>query len=169
MSNQRNWTWTNEDADHSEYDEGRLNYLAGRWNELNNDAERRHFQQLSDMDEGRDYEPEPCEFCFDGFLGIVGTPRQPGTSFSWKEDFPGIVSCLKCQTTKFLIGITCTHCDGDGYDKSAERKAAQQQAARDAEIEIVEKMLDAMGARMMRPYEHWNEDERLMQWLERDR
>lgn len=30
-------------------------------------------------------------------------------------------------------------------------------------------MLHEQGARMMRPYEHWNEDERYMQYMECDR
>lgn len=56
-------------------------------------------------------------------------------------------------------------------DAEREHQAQQQkaQAARDAEIDVIEGMLHALGARMMRPYEHWNEDERYMEWQERDR
>ena len=38
-----------------------------------------------------------------------------------------------------------------------------------AKREALEQVLHQLGARMMRPYEHWNEDERLMQYLEEDR
>ena len=44
-------------------------------------------------------------------------------------------------------------------------QAAQEQA----EIDTLEERLAELGARMARPYEHWNEDERLMEYLERDR
>jgi len=33
-------------------------------------------------------------------------------------------------------------------------------------IEVIEELLGELGARMMRPYEHWNEDERYMEWSE---
>ena len=38
-----------------------------------------------------------------------------------------------------------------------------------AKREALEQVLHQLGARMMRPYEHWNEDERLMHYLEEDR
>jgi superfamily II DNA or RNA helicase len=31
---------------------------------------------------------------------------------------------------------------------------------------LIETMLDSLGARLMRPYEHWNEDERYMEYME---
>lgn len=34
------------------------------------------------------------------------------------------------------------------------------------ELEAVEDILGELGARMMRPYEHWNEDERYMEYME---
>lgn len=37
------------------------------------------------------------------------------------------------------------------------------------QLQHIEEQLAKLGARMMRPYEHWNEDERLMEWMERDR
>lgn len=32
--------------------------------------------------------------------------------------------------------------------------------------EVVEELLSELGARMARPYEHWNEDERYMEYME---
>lgn len=46
------------------------------------------------------------------------------------------------------------------------KQQAEAQAERDLEVELVEDKLAAIGARMMRPYEHWNEDERYMQYME---
>jgi hypothetical protein len=37
------------------------------------------------------------------------------------------------------------------------------------EKHAVEEILATLGARMMRPYEHWNEEEQYMEWAERDR
>lgn len=37
------------------------------------------------------------------------------------------------------------------------------------EKDEIESRLHSYGARMMRPYEHWNEDERYMEYMERDR
>ena len=34
---------------------------------------------------------------------------------------------------------------------------------------VIEIMLAAVGARLARPYEHWNEEERMVQYLEEDR
>lgn len=38
-----------------------------------------------------------------------------------------------------------------------------------AELHEIESRLSQYGARMMRPYEHWNEDEKYMEYMERDR
>jgi hypothetical protein len=40
---------------------------------------------------------------------------------------------------------------------------------RSTRLEVLEEMLAKHGARMMRPYEHWNEDEAYMEYQERDR
>jgi hypothetical protein len=37
------------------------------------------------------------------------------------------------------------------------------------ELESIEEMLSDRGARMARPYEHWNEEERFMEYSERER
>jgi hypothetical protein len=38
-----------------------------------------------------------------------------------------------------------------------------------AAIDAIEQKMHDLGARVMRPYEHWNEDEQLVAYLERDR
>lgn len=48
------------------------------------------------------------------------------------------------------------------------RKRADE-AAKEARIQALEAQLHALGARMCRPYEHWNEDEKYMEYMERDR
>lgn len=58
----------------------------------------------------------------------------------------------------------------------SEKVSAQINERQDAHINMLhtkrqalEQVLHTLGARMMRPYEHWNEDERYMQWSEEDR
>lgn len=51
------------------------------------------------------------------------------------------------------------------YTLRQETQAALERAHETA----LEEQLDKLGARMCRPYEHWNEAERLMEYLERDR
>ncbi len=53
--------------------------------------------------------------------------------------------------------------------KEDERQIAIVEAERELDLEILQDKLQAIGARMMRPYEHWNEDERYMQYMESNR
>lgn len=66
--------------------------------------------------------------------------------------------------------------EGREYEPEDEEDAQRYEAAEeikrrrhDAEVDAIETMLAENGARMMRPYEHWNEDERYMQYMECDR
>jgi len=36
------------------------------------------------------------------------------------------------------------------------------------QLDAIESLMSVRGARFARPYEHWNEDEQLMEYLERD-
>lgn len=165
----REWTFINDNDDRTDYDEARLDYLAKRWSELHDAAERQHFSRMADMEDGRDYEPDECNVC--GGPGVLGVNHPT----LWRSSTVALASIVNCphgwdgRQHTILYGITCTDCDGDGYDKTDEREAVKRQAAQDAEIEIIERMLHDLGARMMRPYEHWNEDERYMEYMERDR
>lgn len=61
----------------------------------------------------------------------------------------------------------------DDEREIAAAAAALQKQVRDAqqqaEIDTLEEQLAELGARRARPYEHWNEEEGLMAYLERDR
>ena len=64
--------------------------------------------------------------------------------------------------------------ESDDYDDEESRadadlRRAVHQAKEDAELRVLRTALNALGARMTRAYEHWNEDERLMEYMERDR
>ena len=61
--------------------------------------------------------------------------------------------------------------DAEAGEARAEDRQAELnlEAERELEIEMIEEKLEAIGARMMRPYEHWNEDERYVEYAESDR
>jgi hypothetical protein len=63
--------------------------------------------------------------------------------------------------------------DGDGPDFDTDEEYEEyKQSERDrsmrrqAKLDIIESLLHSHGARVMRPYEHWNEDEAYMQYQE---
>jgi len=140
------FAWINEAIEHSDDDLARASALASKITALRSADEQRMFRRISDEEEGRFYDPgEDCE-------------------------------CNHC--------LRANHkCDDDGPDGSCEicaivdpgfcetrrdfeRREALATAERDLEIELCEEKLARIGARMMRPYEHWNEDERLMEYME---
>ncbi len=49
------------------------------------------------------------------------------------------------------------------------RRRREAEEMQRAQFEFIEASLQDLGARMARPYEHWNEDEALMAYMERDR
>ena len=63
--------------------------------------------------------------------------------------------------------------DGEDYDfedEEGERDYRSRQnevnMRRQAKLDIIESLLASHGARVMRPYEHWNEEERYMEYME---
>lgn len=68
--------------------------------------------------------------------------------------------------------------DGPEYDSPDEAEAAMVAETRRRNVEsaietatedAILAEMQKLGARLMRPYEHWNEDERYMEYMERDR
>ena len=49
--------------------------------------------------------------------------------------------------------------------QDSQRKRSELRGLR---LEVIEVQLAHFGARMMRPYEHWNEDEQYMAHMERE-
>lgn len=59
--------------------------------------------------------------------------------------------------------------DNDEEEAQFELKRRLARAREKAEEQVLMDRLAELGARMMRKYEHWNEEEHLMAYLERDR
>jgi len=60
----------------------------------------------------------------------------------------------------------------DKYEEFVEDYVKQRKLDAQAHLEglsVIEDLLSELGARMMRPYEHWNEDEKYMEYAERSR
>jgi hypothetical protein len=156
----RSYVWVNEDIEHSDADESRAHALASRWSSLMTNEEDRAFRRQADYEDGGGYDPEPdhCETCQGTcMMGVDGPYGRHGI-----------------RAPEWAVGIKCTNpfCE-DGYDmqdiREYETRQRNAQAERDLEIELIEDKLSAIGARMMRPYEHWNEDESYMQYMEEGR
>lgn len=161
------WTWIEDGIDRSEESiddiTPTLNALAREWSEMHSSLERRQWARESDIESGYDAPEDPeCPHCIGGYLEDYRNPVQ--------------VRCSRCHEfnpSVVYVRITCGHCNGDGVDRKAMAEEAkrerQVEADREVRVDIIEAMLEKYGARMMRPYEHWNEDERLMEYMERDR
>lgn len=154
----RGYTWIDDSIEHSDQDEARAAALAKKWSQLHDAEEQRQFRRQAEWEEGRSYEPdlEPCETCGgDRLLGVDGKRTRHGD--------------LILQDWQFGVRCPSLTCE-DGIDVSPrvewEREERERKAERRLEIELIEDKLERLGARMMRPYEHWNEDERYMEYME---
>lgn len=167
--NYRGFTWLDENAEHSDADEARAQALANKWSELHHEDEQRSFARMADVEDGRDdgYEPEECEVCGgDSFLGLDGKRSRHGELRT--------LGCGENNCPDMRYGIKCPNGDCvDGRDMGPVREAKQRQQVaeeeRRLEVEIVEEKLQRLGVRMNRPYEHWNEDEKYVEYMEEGR
>ena len=121
----RDFTWLDENVEHSDADCARASALAKKWSQLKTQEEHEGYRRQFECERGDG--PEPCEDC-DACLN---------------DDFENCIYILDCIRTQ-----------------------NEYRAERDLEIELVEDKLEKLGARMMRPYEHWNEDERYMEYMD---
>jgi hypothetical protein len=181
--NYRGFSWIDDGAEHSEADSIRAEVLMRRWSELHHEEEQHVFRMQSDIEDGRDrgYEPDPCDTCggqtclgLEGRLETLKTVS--GQEYQRRRDVASSVTsgCGEDGCPNELHGIKCPNPDcEDGYDmgpvRTAERARAVKEAERKLDIELIEDKLALIGARPMRPYEHWNEDEAYVQYMEEGR
>lgn len=115
--------------------------LVKEWNDINNRIERDSWRSQEDLDE-ENYYHQDClneEIYEAKHLALEKNPN---------------------LTQEELDEIESQTCNSY-YDKINERDSQilLKQAA-------VEELLEELGARMMRPYEHWNEEEAYMEYME---
>lgn len=140
----RGWTPIDEDPrwqDEAYFDsvKATLDGLAQWWSQLHDADEQDGWARQRQIEDGDDY---GIEF-----------PRR-----SWYA--PGPEGDAEYKTDEAA-------CEAELKSYEDTRKA--KNAMRDEQALYIEHRIEELGARMMRPYEHWNEDEAFMAYSERDR
>lgn len=115
--------------------------LAAEWNDLNRKIEERSWRSRDDRCEEDDYHSEMADE--NAYMALSEAEESnPNLTPEEKEK-------IKQQAT-------------DAYYAEVKKKENEICLRRD----VVEELLRDLGARMMRPYEHWNEDEKYMEYME---
>lgn len=115
--------------------------LASEWNEINRKIEMRSWASRNEsMDEG-DYHAEMSESCADN------------DEYDAVQKNPNLTSPERKEIREKAIA---------SYWENKNNKDREIYLRR----EVIEDLLSDLGARMMRPYEHWNEEERYMEYAE---
>lgn len=122
-----------------------INKLASEWNSLNNQIESRRYQTMND-----DYA--------DAFTDVHEDQVEDEAHAVYEKAIKEGKSKAEARQLK---------------DEARERiweELEEEHAKVDRKpyirMEVIEELLARLGARMMRPYEHWNEDERYMEYME---
>ena len=118
-----------------------LQKLASEWNQVHQKMERQSFRSEEDCNEEDSYHAERCgEACDEAEAEA-------------EQKNPAI--------TKAELSVV----KKNAHDEYYESIHAQDRKELDR-LAVIEELLGELGARMMRPYEHWNEEERHMEYLE---
>lgn len=140
-------SWTPIDGDprwenEGYYDEvrSRCDGLALWWSQLHDSGEQRQWARERDLEDGWRYDGDDAPMRRDFDRGPEGDREYEAELLTWQK-----------QWAEF----------------DAQRKARDEMDRLQAAF--IEEQLGLLGARMMRPYEHWNEDEAYMAYMERDR
>lgn len=158
----RGWTWIDEDsADVCECDNEScdkcsddetsaikrkmkmelIQKLCAEWNDVHSAIERRSWRSREDRYDEEDYHAERVSELEDEAI-YEAEQKNPALTKEEKRAIRQKVS--------------------DDYD--AELLKQEQKIY--LKQEAIEELLRDLGVRMMRPYEHWNEDERYMEYME---
>ncbi len=115
--------------------------LASEWNETQQKIEERSFRCEEDIDAEADYLSEMCADAMD---------------------------TAECEAERANPSITKEELR-EIRDKASDAFYAEVDKKKRVDhqrLEVIEELLGELGARMMRPYEHWNEDEKYMEYME---
>lgn len=145
MTISRSWTPIEDDPRWEQdgyYDtvRARCDGLALWWSQLHDAGEQRMWRRERDLEDGYRYDGDDAPMRRDYDRSMDGDAEFEKDLAQWQADFA---------------------------DFNAKRHAVDEMER--AQIEFIEQQLTEAGARMMRPHEHWNEDEAYMAWAERDR
>lgn len=125
-----------------------INKLASEWNSLNKQMECRQYREMSD-----DYSDRADAF--------VEVNEDQVNDKAWYE----YDQALKAgKTEEEAKAIKAETAEKLWAELEHERRVEENKPY--IRMEVIEDLLAQLGARMMRPYEHWNEDERYMEYME---
>jgi hypothetical protein len=143
--------------------------LAAEWNELNSELERRSWHSQEYIDSEADYFAERCEdYIREKIPYLLEVDKTLGFS---KEDYENYLENLyrSFRAPKIAIPEEASSKIAELQQKlkgEFDNQRRMEQSKDAARLEIIEQMLGFHGVRMMRPYEHWNEEEDRIQYLE---
>jgi hypothetical protein len=118
-----------------------INKLAAEWNDVHTRIEHDSWRSREDRDDEADYWGEICCERMDSAEDIA-LQKNPNLIKEEREE-------VRKKASDAL---------------SNERRLKESE--KHMRLEVIEGLLSDLGARMIRPYEHWNEDERYMEYME---
>lgn len=139
----RSWTMIDESAEveFSSVKQGVIDSLVAKWNELDRKIEERSWADEDRMSDFADYQGDRA----------VEEREQ--------AIYDALEQCV-IWSQEHLNQI------GQKAEDAFWAEERERLNAPHREKEEIEAMLSEFGVRMMRPYEHWNEDEQYMQYME---
>lgn len=137
----RGWTWIGGESRFAPEVEEQiatmLNGLAERWSRLERSIERRSFVENGQIDEEM---------------------MEDRREFERDRAYNQAIKAGKSEEEAREEGEDAASAVLSPLEEADDRDIREQQA--------IETTMRELGARMMRPYEHWNEEERYMEWSE---
>lgn len=115
--------------------------LASEWNDTHQKIERQSWRDQDDLDDEADYLADRCE---DEVYQAISEAEEKNPNISKEE-----------------LAIVRQKAEHDFYAEVDKKKRVDHER-----LDVIEELLGELGARMMRPYEHWNEDEKYMEYME---
>lgn len=125
----------------SEIRQEMIQKLASEWNSINTKIEHLSWRDADERADEADYHAEMAEEFADN---KVSSALEKNSNLS-EED----------QKEIYQLALDEYYSDKDKKDSEIYLRK-----------EVIEELLSDLGARMARPYEHWNEEERYMEYME---
>lgn len=118
-----------------------INKLAAEWNEIHTQIEHRSWRSREEREDEADY------------LSEMLAERQGDAEYQALQKNPDLT---KDQIRAIRDKVR------DDFEKEIRLREEKDHMR----LEVIQGLLSDLGARMMRPYEHWNEEERYMEYME---
>jgi hypothetical protein len=130
--------------------------LASEWNELNSRREARSFRSREERDEENEYLYERAEE--HAWEAMTHWAEDNEVELDWNDS--GRTSWppeARAEFDELLKKELGERSGVEGEDENTNLR-----------MQVIEELIGELGGRMMRPYEHWNEEEQYREYAERD-